>query len=147
METTLPLDNRKIAEYYRRECISQAHKKIAEFIKAEGHQIQNELIFPHYVKKFNPLSVDFMILDLNCLVEIDGASHENRKQKDLDKRLHILKIAKEYEQTPKYINQPLDIPADLIYGHLQGKKREAVKAKYLQFLKNISESILIQAKL
>ena len=132
---SLRLTDQKRHTYYM-QAVSAASNKIINIWKGNNFDIQKELLFPNDKPNNSPYSVDAYFVDDHILVEIDGSPYHKNIERDQIRDNHIEGIASSTGHDCYVIRLPLEIPQNLIYGNLQGKRRQDVKAKYNDWLEN-----------
>lgn len=146
---SLDLKARSIREHYKK-AMSEAHKKIAQRWVENGANItvknETEILFPNNKNKANPYSVDIILPEYLTLIEIDGYQHESMRERDNIRDVHILEIAHNTGVDWRLKRLPLAIPKNLLYGQLQGIKREQVKAEYISWLNKLADDSLAMIK-
>lgn len=142
---TLKVESKNLHVYYK-SAMSEAHKKIARRWEQNGEDIQLELLFPNDKKSRNPYSVDILLPNYLTMIEIDGVCHDDKLERDNRRDNHIMSIAQNtgIDWTLKRI--PLEIPENLIYGHLRDSKRQNVKDNYLSWLNKLADRELMLIK-
>jgi very-short-patch-repair endonuclease len=142
---TLNIDQKNLHTYYK-SAMSEAHKKIARRWQTNGENIQLELLFPNDKKNRNPYSIDILLPDYLTMIEIDGACHDDRLERDNKRDNYIMSIAQNTGVDWNLKRIPLDIPENLIYGHLRDSKRQNVKDNYISWLNKLADKELFLIK-
>jgi len=132
---SLKINQKKTHEHYLH-AVSAASLKIINYWRASGVEIQKELLFPNDKPNNQPYSVDAFLVKEHILVEIDGAPFHLDTERDQKRDKHIEGIASHTGHDCHIIRLPLVIPEHLIFGNLQGKKRQEVKVEYQKWLAN-----------
>jgi len=132
---SLKINQKKTHEHYLH-AVSAASLKIINYWRASGVEIQKELLFPNDKPNNQPYSVDAFLVDEHILVEIDGVPFHLDTERDQKRDRHIEGIASHTGHECKIVRVPLLIPERLIYGNLQGKKRQEVKVEYQEWLED-----------
>ena len=143
--TTLELKAKSLHEYYKR-AMSELHKKVAKRWQEQGEIVHIEQLFPNDKPKQNAYSVDMVLPDYLAIIEIDGDCHIGRETRDSIRDQHIMSIALGTGIEWRIKRIPVSIPQNLLYGQLQGREREQVKAQYINWLNKLADDSLAMIK-
>jgi very-short-patch-repair endonuclease len=141
----LNLESKSLHDHYL-QGQSQAGQKIINIWKQLNPELRNkekfsqEVMFNNVNRKRNPYSVDCYIKEGHIFIEIDGVAFHTDKEKETLRDNHIL--SHDVHGSATMLRIPFDIPQELIFGKLQGKKRQEIKAKYEGWLFDFARSSL-----